>query len=222
MTHIFREWLESTDNQKELVSFAGRIRPIILQTLKENISKNTKEIAQELTLSFFKAFFGAAREGDQAKRVWEFPLSSKPIPFKGKDLWVGSCVLAYQLPSPGSNPGVKRGPEPVQEEKDKFVREKEKYFTEFLKNVVLADKTLEELSDTFTHHVYGAISNQTTLEGPKAKVLWRGNITSDGGKWKMGQVVLAHRLPVQEEKALEKAFNSPKDGEPNTPQTSDL
>ncbi len=202
----FREWLNegvaiAIDDEKKLIALAGRIRPIIKERIHEELSKNIKEIANELTLAFYHAFYGKPGKRGEAQTVWEFSLSPKAIAINDERVHLGSAVIAYQLPVSEKQ---YREPDLTQQEKEKFIRDRSKLFMDFIRNTVLNDATLDEIADDFVQRIHKAVGDTTQLEGDKAKILWRGNITGGQRKRDFGRILLALRLPPDQERELER------------------
>lgn len=195
-------WLESHE-KKNLIAFAGLIKPLISKTLQEELKKNLKAISEQLTENFFAAYYGKLRESNQAATIWEFSLSPAPITFNGKRLRIGQAVLAYQLPKEAA--GLKLSP-PTTQEKEKFIRQREKFFVDYLKEKVLSNEALEEISTLLTETIHDAIEEPGTTIGNQAKVVWSLPVTSGKGKRKHGRMLLALKLPAIQEDHLEKVI----------------
>jgi len=201
----FKEWIYSENtatapDTKRLIALAGRVRPIIRDRIQNELSKNIKEIAEEITKSFYHAFYGKGGKTGEAKTLWEFSLSPKPIAFHDERIQIGSAIIAYQLPS---NEKDYREPDLTQEEKDKFLKARVNFFVDFLKNTVLAETSLDQITDDFVERIYSSAQDEELI-GTQARILWSGAITGGSTSKDLGRILLALRLPPKHEQSLEK------------------
>ncbi len=202
MAGSFGSWLISEaddsvrDDPKQLISLAGQIRPLIKEKITTELRKNLKEISSELANVFSQVFYGKSRADQKtampqlpnSKRVWEFPISSRPISVDGNSLNLGHVILGYQFPEEG---GVQVTPtESKPGEQEKFLRDRAKFFIDFLRSNLLSDVTINKMSDdiTYKYHLGRTAEVPTTY-------LWSGKITSNKGKRLLGRILVAHRIP---------------------------
>jgi len=199
MAGIFKEWIEGQP-VKGLISFVGRIYPILRTRIEEELAKNFKYIGQGVAESFCDACLGTTMESGQIKSLWEFQLSPAPIAMGGKRLHVGSLVVGYQFPDKFE--GAK--PQLTPDEKEKVVKERAKLFQDFLRGLAKDPQALSDLTDELVGHIHKSFDEK---QDSKAHIIWTKPVTTHNGTKGQGSLVIAHRFPPQEEAELKKDLN---------------
>lgn len=196
LSGTFGTWLiseaDTRDDPKRLISLAGQIRPLIRNRIDQELRKSLREITEELSNVFYDASHGRTRASEDSVEgvpgshvIWEFPISNKPITVNGKILRLGTVAVAYEFPVESKVTASELKPE----EREKFLRERAKFFLDFLKGSLLKGDTIDRIADDLTYKFYNGEPGKVT-----PTLLWVGKITADNGKRMMGRVVVAHRL----------------------------
>jgi len=185
---IFTEWLRE---DTRLIDFSGEARPRIKEALQKEFSAHQNEIAKELAQGFYNATRGGARQKQGLDTRWEFQISPIPISSEGKQYRLGSMLIAYQLPREN---GEKRD-SLNSEDLGKFLKEKTPVFLQLIKDTLLEDKVLNQLSNLVTARVFNATEDGNPNDEAKAKVIWERPVNGKKNRKSLGRIVIAHWIP---------------------------
>lgn len=193
-------FLENTQDpkeakDKEMIRFSAQLWDMTKRTIRDHLNRRVNDVAKNLAERAHQTLMGTSSDGSTAKTIEEWPLSPAPMKFKGENRRLGYIAIAFQYPEKDKLPKYPgKVPQEGSKEYEKFIRERTNFFGKFIRELILTDETLDNLSTETTLLLYRQIIEGRDLASDRAKVLWRGKITVSDGKESLGRVLVTYKV----------------------------